>query len=372
MKHLTLITLDYPPEHGGVARYLGELVRASNGGIGAVVVEQNHTLSGPGQVIPRELFWHGWPRWLPMVRVCLEAGRKKQDQRTRPMLLISHVLPVGTAACIALWLGGAPYAVICHGLDVRLAARNAWKRRLFRWVCEEARVVVVNSQSTAEDVRKLVPGMTPLVLTPGVRPDALLDRATARKRLGISDDEEVVLCVARLVPRKGIDLLFEAAEQLRDRERVRIVVVGDGSERAHLEQLAEHLKHPVTFVTDADDDILGAWYDAADVFCLPTRDDGVDVEGFGIVYLEAGAHGLPVVASTAGGASEAVQDGVTGLLVPQNDPEALAGALRRLLDDPALRMQLGAAGAERVRMNFAWEDRWKQLSGLLNDGEMAA
>lgn len=357
MKHITLVTLDYPPSRGGVARYLGELVSASKGVIGTVVVEPSHGLNGPGSVVPRIFFWHGWPKWWPMVRICREAMGQ--------LILTSHVLPVGTAAMIAKWMGGKPYAVICHGLDVRLAAISWRKKQLFRMVCRHAKQVIANSENTAADIRQIAPSITPLVLTPGVTPSQTITRNDARVQLGIEPGEEIILAVARLVKRKGIDLLMEATERLRDRENIRTVIVGDGEELANLRQLAEHLKHRVTFVTDAEDAHVADWYASADVFCLPARASQNDVEGFGIVYLEAAMHGLPVVATDTGGVREAVLDGETGLLVPPDDLEALAGALRRVLSDSGLRTRLGEAGRSRALKDFRWADRWHRLSEAL-------
>src|SRR5258708_4089308 len=124
MSLFSLITLDYPPNHGGVARYVGELVRAA-GGDTRGVVETPPPLSGPGHVEEREFFWKLWPKWWPMVRVCREQAKHASH------LLVSHVLPVGTAALIARKMGGLPYVVICHGLDVRVAAASGRKRWLF-------------------------------------------------------------------------------------------------------------------------------------------------------------------------------------------------------------------------------------------------
>lgn len=356
--HLTLVTLDYSPERGGVARYLGELVRASNGAIGTVVVERDHDRSGPGQVLTRELFWHAWPTWLPMVHVCLEFKKSSR-------IIASHLLPVGTAAMIAKWLGGAPYVVICHGLDVRLAASRPLKKFVASLVLRNASLVVANSASTADAIKTITPGLDAVVITPGVTPHAPVLRTEARARLGIPPDEEVILATGRLIKRKGFDLLLEATERLKDRERVCTVIVGDGPERANLEQLAEHLKHPVRFIADASDHDMAHWYAAADIFCLPARETAHDVEGFGIVYLEAAAHGLPVIGAKSGGASEAVVDGETGMLVPEDDVEHLSRELRRLLEDPSLRTRLGAAGRDRVLKEFKWEDRWAMLKNAI-------
>ena len=367
---IILITLDYAPERGGVARYLGELVKASDGEISTVVVEQNHDLGGPGQVIPREFFWHVWPSWAPMIRICWEFGRVREHHNaatraTRSYILVSHLLPVGTAAMIAKWFGGAPYAVMCHGLDVRLAASRPFKKWVANMVLRNASLVIANSASTAATIKQITPELDPVVLTPGVTVEQIVTREAARQKLQIRADEEIVLSVGRLVKRKGMDVLLEATERLKDRERVRTVIIGDGPELPNLKQLAEHLKHPVQFVTDASDIDVALWYAAADVFCLPAKESSTDVEGFGMVFLEAATHGLPVVATNVGGVGEAVVDGETGVLVPPNDPEMIADELRRLLSDSSLRELLGCAGRDRAQKDFQWKDRWLGLKKAL-------
>ncbi len=355
MSAYTLLTLDYPPERGGVARYLGELVRASEGKI-TVVVEQNHDLHGPGKVIPRELVRHAWPHWWPMVNVCKEFGAKSKT------LLISHVLPVGTAAMIA---NRAPYVVLCHGLDVRLAASKPFKRWLFTRVCQKAKAVVANSEATAAEIKKIV-DVNVTVVTPAVTMPHDVERDDARRALNIAPDEELILCVTRLTKRKGVDILLEAVERFRDRENVRIVVIGDGPERATITQLAGHVKHQTTLIHDATDEQIAQWYAAADIFCMPARDLPDDMEGFGIVYLEAASYSLPVVAAKSGGVAEAVVDGETGILVPPGDIQALADTLQELLNDPLKRRTLGDTGRARVLKEFRWEDRWDAFKKLLS------
>lgn len=117
----------------------------------------------------------------------------------------------------------------------------------------------------------------------------------------------------------------------------------------------------VRFIHEADDAERNAWYAASDAFALPVRDEGDDVEGFGIVFLEAALAGLPSVAGRSGGAPEAVLDGETGLLVDSTDPQAIAGAVQRLRADPELRRRLGRTGCERGLRDFRWEDRWGKL-----------
>lgn len=359
-----LITLEYPPERGGVARYLGSLVNASRGGM-RVVVDKTHAAEGPGEMLRRNMFRRAWPHWWPLTGVCKEFSQSK-------LILVSHVLPIGTAARIARIFGGAPYAVLCHGLDIRLASRSTRKRWLFRHVCKHAKLVMTNSEATAIQLAAVAPDVKPLVLTPGVEQRAFPLRAQARTRLGIAHDEIVILSVARLIPRKGIDVLLEAANGLSSSRPIRILVIGNGPELESLKKLkdkeastAHGLRPTAEFIIDANDEMLDASYAASDIFCLAVKDDAQDMEGFGMVYLEAALAGLPSVATATGGVPEAVVDGQTGILVPPNDAEALRTALQKLIDDEPLRRALGHAGRLRAERDFTWEDRWNAFKNVM-------
>jgi len=352
-----LVTDDYPPQRGGVARYLGELVRYSNGAMRAIVPEGHETI-GPGKVTSRRFSHSLWPRWWPIVRACRAVNQ------SREVIVVSHLLPIGTAAWCSRLLGGAPYALICHGLDVRCVMRTPWKRWLSRRILRSAVAVIANSASTADAV-KAISGVTADIVYPGGAKTDLPERETARTRLGIGLNEHVILAVARLVERKGIDRLIDAVNMLPRSDAIRVVIVGNGPELPILRSLAEGSPHRVDFYPDASDACVAEWYASADVFCLPVRDSRFDVEGFGIVYIEAASAGLPVIATRTGGVTEAVIDGETGVLIEGGDPRDVARALMRILGDRDVRDRLGRAGRERALRDFRWDDRWRQFERAL-------
>jgi phosphatidylinositol alpha-1,6-mannosyltransferase len=352
-KRIALVTLDYPPERGGVARYLGNLVEESKGEIG-VFVNETHRAMGPGHVEAVRLLERGWPAWWPMVDFMRGLRERGYDR-----VFVSHALPCGTAAWIARMRGGLPYAVLMHGLDLRLGRRNVWKRFLLRRVLMNARVVIANSQVVADEITDFDPRIKPLLVTPGVEARSFPARETARQALGVSPDSFRLLAVTRLVPRKGLDKLLQAMQLLP--ADVRLTIIGDGNDRERLLALARPLGDRVLFLHEAEDAERDAWYAASDALVLPVRDEGDDVEGFGIVFLEAALAGLPSIAGKSGGAVEAVLDGETGFLVDPLDPKAIAGAIGTLRADPLLRLRLGEAGKARVLRDFRWADRWGKL-----------
>jgi phosphatidyl-myo-inositol dimannoside synthase len=183
------------------------------------------------------------------------------------------------------------------------------------------------------------------------------DAAALRARLGLGE-RRLLVSIARLVPRKGLDTVLRALPEVAAAiPDVRYVVVGDGPDRERLSALAAELgvAERVNFVGAVPGSELPLWYALGDVFVMPSRSDPPDVEGFGIVFLEAAAAERPVVAARAGGVPNAVAHGISGLLVGPDDPAELGRALIELLSDPARRAEFGRRGRERVLAEFTWD-----------------
>jgi len=209
-----------------------------------------------------------------------------------------------------------------------------------------------------------------LVVHPGVdterfRPD--IDGRAWRSRVAGPDDV-LFLSVGRLQRRKGHDMVLRSLARLRHIvPHVRYAIVGDGPHQMQLEAEARTLgvMDIVHFIGPASDADLPGWYAAADVFVMPNRSDGVDFEGFGIVFLEAAAAGLPVIGGRSGGVPEAVDDNVTGRLVDGTDAADLEATMAALADSAAMRAQYGAAGRERAVREFTWERAGRQVEEVL-------
>ncbi len=379
----TLITHDFPPAKGGIARYLSSLVIASQGNID-VWVPMDLSSKDEFRVKKIKFRWSFWPYWLPLIKRCLEVPQEN-------IILISHVFPIGTASWIANVLGGSEYAVIFHGTDLK-RAQTKWKRWLLHRICNNAKLLIVNSQATEKLLKRLVPTANPLILTPGLDPFNLLEKSEARSRLNIDPDTKIILAVARLVERKGLDVLIQSVASLESRisnsthedsntkcfdfgtdmqnilakhnfkkeRKLELVIVGDGPYVEPLHKLAELNGVNVRWIGNVSDAVLHNWYSASDIFCLPGRETVDDVEGFGIVFLEASYAGLPVIAGSGGGTSEAVINNQTGLLITPT-VDACVDALQKLLDNPDLALSFGANGRERVLHDFNWSDRWQNL-----------
>jgi phosphatidylinositol alpha-1,6-mannosyltransferase len=195
-------------------------------------------------------------------------------------------------------------------------------------------------------------------------------REEIRRRHGLGD-RPVVVCVSRLVPRKGQDALVRALPAIRRRvPGAALLIVGGGAYRGKLEALAraEGVADHVVLTGSVPWHELPAHYNAGDVFAMPcrTRGRGLDVEGLGIVYLEASATGLPVVAGRSGGAPETVLDGVTGTVVDGREVGQIADVVGALLADPAQATKVGLAGREWVSQNWRWDTLAARLATLLD------
>lgn len=200
------------------------------------------------------------------------------------------------------------------------------------------------------------------------RPDPAA-RTELRAHYGLGE-HPVVVCISRLVPRKGQDMLIRAWPDIRRRvDGAKLVIVGGGPYAETLHRLAadKGVEADVVFTASVPNEELPGHYAMADVFAMPcrTRGGGLDVEGLGIVYLEASATGVPVVAGDSGGAPETVRDGETGRVIDGRSHDQLVEAITGLLVDPATARQMGAAGRSWVRRDWNWDTLTERLGDLL-------
>jgi phosphatidylinositol alpha-1,6-mannosyltransferase len=227
------------------------------------------------------------------------------------------------------------------------------------------RIASALTPDAAARMRQLVPGVDAATF----HPDRRGEGGEVRARHGLTG-RRVVVCVSRLMPRKGQDTLIRALPRIRATagDDVALLIVGGGPYREQLVRLVSELglEQHVVITGGVPWEELPAHYAAGDVFAMPcrTRQRGWDVEGLGIVYLEASATGLPVVAGDSGGAPDAVLDGRTGHVVGGRDDAALVARVGQLLGDPALAAEMGRAGRAWVESDWGWErsaDRLRQL-----------
>jgi len=370
-----LLTYDFPPLGGGIARWMGELAKRYPAG-SLVVSTGRH----PGsEAVDSHL-----PNRVDRVPVASERLRSIQGlavwcRRARSLASswdteftwCGNLKPAGYPAG---WLKarlGVPFGILVHGGDLLILRRQAGgsvvKRRIARTLLRQASVVVANSNWTrdlcysllnelripsAPDTVRTVPlGADPILFRPGI------SQAAVRSHYRL-DGRRWLLSVARLTRHKGIDTGLRVLAALGDRyPDLGYAVVGSGAERNGLEALCRQLRlgDRVRFLGDVPDHDLAALYNSAEIYLglsrlLPDR-----VEGFGISLAEAAACGIPVIAARTGGIPEAVRDRETGLLVNPDDPHEIAQAVGCLLDDSEQASRMGRAGRRMVETYYNWD-----------------
>lgn len=378
MKRVLLVTFDFPPRLGGVASYYSRIISALGPKRFFVLTDIHPDARDFDSTVSYAVFRRRfltrlplWPRWIFLVWHIFWLVRKLRVD----VVLVGEVLPTGTAVLLLQRLLQLPFVLFTHGLDIRLPESHPRKAKLVRNIFFRSKKIVANSNYTAEALRKWgVPSEKIAVITPGVDSAKLHTvsaavRATQQKYHAAG--KRLLLSVGRLVERKGFDQVIRLLPPLLVQFPDLVYwIVGQGPDFPRLQKLALETGcadriHFLGAVSAAE---LAACYQLCELFVLTPRvlDDG-DVEGFGIVYLEAAYAGKPVIATRSGGVSEAVADGVSGLLVdPDNDAQLLA-VLQRLLIDRAYAKVLGESGRKRVLAAFTWQKRADNLKSLLSE-----
>lgn len=370
-----LISSDFPPVSGGQSRYLFDLWSCLPAD---QVVVMAPALPGSGEV--------DQGLTCRVVRVVLPLGTGLSSKLLKPWFLLWHTwrlcrsFPVRLIHCGQVfsagfagywcqrWLG-VPYLLYGYGADLlEYRDRTLWGP-LLRAILGGARQVIAISEFTRRAVAAAgVPEERLVLVSPAIdlqRFACLPSREEVRQRHGW-EDRLVILSVGRLVERKGQDMVIRALPEVAALlPQVRYAIGGSGPFRGALEQLAGELgvMERVEFLGFVPEDELPGLYGAADLFAMPSRErpEAGDVEGFGIVFIEANAAGLAVLGGRSGGVEDAVVDEGTGLLVDSGDPQAVARGLIRLLQDEPLRRRLGDRGRERARAEFDRRTRAARL-----------
>jgi phosphatidylinositol alpha-1,6-mannosyltransferase len=383
MRKTLIVTNDFPPRPGGIQAFLHSMALRLD----------------PRRVV---VYASTWKRDAEGLRATAEFDAEQPFPVIRDRATVLLPTPAVTRratgllrghGCTAVWFGAAaPLGLMAPALRAagaeRLVATThgheaGWAqlpgaRRLLRRIGESTdtvtylgeytrgRVARALTPAAAARMERLPPGVDEKTFHPGSGGDAV------RAGLGLTD-RPVVVCVSRLVPRKGQDTLIRALPRvLAAQPETVLLIVGGGPYRADLERMADRLgvRAAVRFTGAVPWERLPAHFGAGDVFAMPcrTRRGGLDVEGLGIVYLEASATGLPVIAGDSGGAPDAVLDGETGWVVrggEETAAEETGERITTLLGDPELRRRMGDRGRAWVEERWRWDLLVEDLRGLL-------
>ena len=380
MTRVLLVSNDFPPRRGGIQSYLHELVgQLLQPGSDHSLTVYAPTWKGCEQFDDEaraagyEVVRHPTTLMLPGPAV---DGRMRRliAERDIETVWFGAAAPLALLAPRARSAGARRVIASTHGHEVGWSmlpvARNALRR-----IGDSTDVVTYVSRYTR---RRFASAFGPHAaleyVPPGVDTDRFAPdpaaRAEMRSRYGLGE-RPVIVCLSRLVPRKGQDMLIRALPAIRERVGgAALVIVGGGPYSTALHRVAQQsgVSEHVVFTGGVPGEELPAHHAMADVFAMPcrTRGAGLDVEGLGIVYLEASSTGVPVVAGNSGGAPETVLDGDTGRVVNGWDVDDITGAVIDLLADPQRAAEMGASGRRWAVDNWQWRTQAARLDPLLS------
>ena len=378
MKRLLLVTNDFPPRRGGIQSYLEALV-------GHLVASQQCELTvyapkwkgaedydSVAAATGYRVVRHPGTLMLPEPTVALRM-RKLIAEHGIETVWFGAAAPLALMAPLARAAGAQRVIASTHGHEVGWSMLPLARTALRRIGTDTDVVTYISAYTRRRFSSAFGPDAALEYVPPGVDTERFVPDEVARAemraryRLG---QRPVVVCVSRLVPRKGQDMLIRALPAIRQRvPGAALVIVGGGPYRNSLHRLAHDfgVAEDVVFTDGVPGEELPAHHAMADVFAMPcrTRGYGLDVEGLGIVYLEASATGVPVVAGRSGGAPETVVDGETGLVVDGWNVGEIAASVAELLSDPDRAAAMGAAGRQWVVDNWRWSRQAERLAALL-------
>jgi len=370
--------MDFPPTPGGISTYLSKLwnrlsiKRSVLTGGGLRNYDKTNDYPIHYLTLPRGTSsFRRYFRTLLMIPVLLFHTIGKRNI----VLHCGQVFACGFSAWILHFFLRTPYIVYTYGAEIYECKTRPIRSFILRRILSNSSLVFTISSYSKNlllaakcEQRKI------FILRPGVdigsspkseEIDELIKKFDAKNRF-------LILSVSRLVKRKGHDTVLRAISNIRrENKNILYLVAGTGPCFVTLQRLTEDLgiERNVLFLGHVSDKDLPVLYQACDIFILLPFEDPHEgqVEGFGIVYLEANTYGKPVIGSRSGGIPDAIQDQFSGILVPPNDSEAAAQAIQKLISDQVLRTRLGEQGKKRALVDFRWEDRAKSLELKLKE-----
>jgi len=372
-RRVLLLTEEYPPVLGGIQNYLSELM-AQLSPASTIVITQKREDSNiwdkaqKYKIVRVNMRGFSIPRWRSAMKVLDETVKEFKPE----IIVCGKALFEGRAA-LKIWKKyQIPYVVMTYGMEINTWLKSRKTTRDLLRVCEQAeRIFVINEEiKTILDSRIRRNGVSREVIAnkfvkmyPGV--DGFYAKGTGYRTQGTG---RTMVSVCRLVHRKGIDVVINSVNEIKKSiPDIKYIIIGDGPEKSALEELVKKLglQDNVEFLGKVSREKIREVFQSADLFVLTPRNEEGNMEGFGIVYLEAGMAGLCAVGSKSGGVPEAVLDEKTGLLANENDINDTAKKIKRILQDENLRRQLASQAQQRVKDEFSWENRAVLFRGVV-------
>ncbi len=373
---ILLVSEIYPPAIGGSGiLFEGLYSRIKNIGVTLLTDPDTSPIPtekiGHMQIVKEKIasdYW-GMIKFLALKHHWQVAGKiKKLAHKKKLIVHCGRILPEGLAAYLAKKRGGPNYVCWAHGEDVSVSMTSKEMAFWTKKICKNAIGLLANSQNTAELLYQIgVPKQKVKVITPGVDPQVYHPNHTdgGIRQKFVGQGGPLILSIGRMEERKGFDLVIKAVAKLKTEfPEMRYIIVGGGGDQGpKIKALIQKLNvsEQVKFIHRVPFEDLAKYYAACDFFVHPNRQVGADIEGFGIVFLEAAATGKAAIGGDSGGVREAVLHQQTGLLVDGEDINSLLQAMRKLISDPPYCHQLGQQARQRVLDELTWACGAKKL-----------
>ncbi|HYE37872.1 glycosyltransferase family 4 protein [Methylocaldum sp.] len=372
---ILVITELFLPTKGGTAVWFDEVYRRIGGKSihiltadvpGSLEHDRNH----PNSVHRLSLTRTPWlrPESLAMYAKLLGKGLILAVKHGFEQIHTGRVLPEGLVGLVIARLFRRPLVIYAHGEEIT-SWRQPGKFQAMAFTFRHADLVIANSEFTrdkllelgvkADKIAIIYPGVDTERFKPGLPCDDL------KRQIGLKPDQKLILSVGRLSRRKGFDMVIRSLPQLLSNGiDAQYALIGIGEDRDYLKTLAQDLGvanrvHMLGHVAPED---LPRWYNACDVFAMPNRDIAGDTEGFGMVYIEAGACGKPAIAGQTGGTGAAVEHGLTGLRVNGDNPDDVFSGIKEILDNPSVQEKMGSAALKKAVGNHDWAEVAKRTT----------
>ncbi|MFA7244865.1 MAG: glycosyltransferase family 4 protein [Candidatus Magasanikbacteria bacterium] len=382
MKKTLIITMEFPPQIGGIATYVDQFALALNPEKTVVLAPKDNSLltqefdKNRSYKIIRKIFLYPkfiWPRWLKLFWQVKKIVKEEKIE----VILINHVLPVGYIGKLINFFYKIPFLIISHGTDVLYATRTKWKEKKLKKIIAKSEQVVFNSESLKRRFLEKLPEFQnkSLVLYPCPDADFFLpppekEIISLREKLALQG-KKVILTVARMEDGKGFPHLVRALPEILKKEpHVVWIIIGDGPKKEEVMKDIQKfsLQNVVRYLGNVPHNEIKKYYYLADLFVLFTHPDEGREEGLGLVFLEAQSCGLPVVAGKSGGVEEAVLHAQTGIVIDiRQNALAMDESVVAMLQDRKYALSLAKNAKERIESEFIWHRQLAKLKPYLSD-----
>ncbi len=377
MKKILIITLEFPPQIGGIATYVDQIASGFDPE-GVIVIApkdpateewdktRKYRILRKNMLFPKFI----WPRWIPALWHTYRIVKKEEIK----VIFVQHMLPLGYAAVLVKKLFKIPFLVFSHGTDFILATNKRRKTFFSSFVFKSSEQVITNSQSLKRRFNLRLPKFSDktTILYPCPDQDLFIEPSTEelndiKHRFALSG-KKVILSISRIVDGKGFPHLLSAIKEIvKTDPNIVWLVIGDGPKKELFLDLVQknNLQNIVRYIGNVPHKDLKVYYYTADIFALLTHPDHGFEEGLGLVFLEAAAAGIPVVAGKSGGVEEGVSHMYTGIVVDTYQHDQAVNAIATLLENKEFADRLGRQARERVKAHFNWQHQLKRLGKWL-------